>query len=57
MADGRTILDQASEAAEVARTAFATGDNVTGIAAITLAAQLVQLAKLRKTIEEGLPNG
>lgn len=41
----KTILDQAEEAAELAQTAFATGDRVTGIAAIILAAQLLQLAK------------
>ena len=40
------ILDQAQEAAELAREAFAMGDLVTGIAAITLAAQLVQLARI-----------
>ena len=42
----RTPLEQASEATEIARAAFEAGDLVTGIAAITLAAQLVQLAKI-----------
>jgi hypothetical protein len=40
------ILDQSDAAAEVAREAFAAGDVVTGIAAIQLAAQLVQIARL-----------
>ena len=39
-------LDRAQKAAELAREAFATGDLVTGIAAIMLAAQLVQLARI-----------
>ncbi len=42
----RTPLQQAKEATDLAREAFATGDKVTGIAAITLAAQLIQLAKI-----------
>lgn len=41
-----TLLDQAGDAAEVARQAFAAGDNATGIAAIVFAAQLVRLARL-----------
>jgi hypothetical protein len=40
------ILEQADEAAEVARLAFDAGDLATGIAAISLASQLVQLARL-----------
>jgi hypothetical protein len=40
------ILTQANEAAEVARDAFAAGDLVTSIAALQLAAQLVQLARI-----------
>lgn len=40
------LLEQSGEAAAVAREAFAAGDVVTGIAAIQLAAQLVQLARL-----------
>ena len=40
------LLEQSDAAAEVAREAFAAGDTVTGIAAIQLAAQLVQLASL-----------
>jgi hypothetical protein len=40
------LLEQSDIAAEVAREAFAAGDAVTGIAAIQLAAQLVQLARL-----------
>jgi hypothetical protein len=43
-------LSQAKEAAEIARQAFAAGDLVTGIAAITLAAQLVQLAKIFRSM-------
>jgi hypothetical protein len=39
-------ISQAREACNLAREAFAAGDQVTGIAAITLAAQLVQLARL-----------
>lgn len=42
------ILTQASEAAELARRAFTSGDLVTGIAAIQLAAQLVQLARIQE---------
>jgi len=40
------VLAQASEAAEVARQAFEAGDLVTGIAALQLAAQLLQLARI-----------
>ena len=39
------VLAKINAACEVARLAFAAGDNVTAIAAITLAAQLVHLAK------------
>jgi hypothetical protein len=42
-----TLLKQIDEAAQLAREAFATGDLVTGIAAITLAAQLLQLARIQ----------
>lgn len=42
----RTPLQQAQEATDLARQAFASGDIVYGIAAITLAAQLVQLARI-----------
>jgi hypothetical protein len=41
-----TLLDQAQKAADLAREAFAAGDKVTAIAALTLAAQLVQLARI-----------
>jgi hypothetical protein len=41
-----SLLDQAEEATGVAREAFASGDLVVGIAAIQLAAQLLQLARL-----------
>ncbi len=47
----RSPLDQASEATELAKLSFAAGDTVTGIAAITLAAQLVQLAKIQSRFE------
>ena len=40
------LLDQAGQATEVASAAFDAGDVATGIAAIQLAAQLVQLARL-----------
>ena len=40
------LLKQSHTATEVAREAFAAGDFVTGIAAIQLAAQLIQLARL-----------
>jgi hypothetical protein len=40
------LLEQSDAAADVAREAFAAGDVVTGIAAIQLAAQLLQLARL-----------
>jgi hypothetical protein len=39
-------LTKAEEACEIARAAFAAGDLVTGIAAITVAAQLVELARI-----------
>lgn len=42
----RPLLEQAQEATALAREAFATGNPVVGIAAVTLAAQLVQLARL-----------
>ncbi len=40
------LLEQADEAAELARLAFGSGDTATGIVAIQLAAQLVKLARL-----------
>ena len=40
------VLTQAEEACELAREAFAAGDLVVGIAAIQLAAQLLQLARI-----------
>ena len=43
-------LEQAKEASDLAEKAFAAGDIVTGIAAISLAAQLVQLAKLHSVM-------
>jgi hypothetical protein len=45
----RSVLDQAGEAADIARGAFAAGDLVLGIAAITTAAQLLQLARIWET--------
>ena len=42
----RTPLQQAQEATELAQEAFANGDNVYGIAALSLASQLIELAKL-----------
>ena len=42
----RTPLQQAKEASDLARDAFASGDLVTGAAALVLAGQLIQLAKL-----------
>lgn len=47
----RTPLQQATEATDLARAAFSAGDNVTGIAAITLAAQLLQLVRIWETID------
>jgi len=44
----RTVLEQAEEASELARKFFAAGDMVGGIAAIQLAAQLVQLARIQE---------
>lgn len=44
-------LKQAGQAADIARTAFANGDLVVGIAAICLASQLLQLARIWETIE------
>ena len=48
----KSVLDQAEEAAALAKDAFATGDLVTGIAALQLAAQLVQLARIRQGTRE-----
>lgn len=42
----KRLLEQSEAAANVANEAFAAGDVVTGIAAIKLAAQLVQIARL-----------
>lgn len=42
----RTILARAEEAAKTAQTAFAAGDLVHAVAAITLAAQLIEEAKI-----------
>lgn len=42
----RTIMEQIDEVSDIAREAFAVGNNVTGIAATKLAAQLVQIARL-----------
>lgn len=44
------VLQQAGETAELAARAFASGDLVAGIAAISLAAQLVQLARILERI-------
>jgi hypothetical protein len=41
-----TILEQVDEATSLARKSFAVGDLVGGIAAIQLAAQLLQLARI-----------
>lgn len=51
----RICLKQAGEAASIARDAFADGDQVQGIAAITLAAQFIQLARIWQTIECSQP--
>ncbi len=40
------LSDQAMEAAEVAKRAFEAGDTDTGVAAITLAAQLLHLQRM-----------
>lgn len=47
----RTPLQQAEEASELARTSFAAGDVIGGIAAIQLAAQLVQLARIQERMK------
>jgi len=47
-----SFADQAVSAAEVARDAFTAGDQVTGIAAIRLAAQLLQLARLQERVAQ-----
>ena len=44
--ENTALLDQADQATEIARAAFDAGDVVTGIAAIQLAAQIIQLARL-----------
>jgi len=43
-------LQRAREAIDLATRAFADDDNVTGIAAVSMAAQLLQLAKLHELI-------
>jgi hypothetical protein len=48
--DPGRLLEQSDKAAEVARMAFDAGDVVTGIAAITLAAQLVQFLPRPKAV-------
>ena len=47
------ILEQASEVAELARDAFASGDLVTGIASLVLAAELLQVARALEPIGNG----
>lgn len=47
----RTPLQQAEEATEISRSAFAAGDLVTGIAAAQLAAQLIQLARIQERMQ------
>jgi len=49
------LLEQADEAAELAKQAFAAGDAVTGIAALQLSAELVQLAKIRGAFSPSAP--
>lgn len=44
----RSVLQQASEVIELAHLAFDRGNLVGGLAAIKLAAQLVQLAKIQR---------
>ena len=46
------LLKYCDMAGEVAREAFAAGDLVTGIAAVQLAAQLIQLARLKESSAE-----
>jgi hypothetical protein len=46
MTEARALLKQAREASELAEQAFASGHFAIGIAAVVLAAQLVQLARL-----------
>lgn len=41
-----TLVTQIDEANELAKAAFAAGDRVTGAAALVLAAQLLQLARI-----------
>jgi hypothetical protein len=43
-----SLLEQAGEASELAREAFASGDRVVGLAALVLAAQLIQLERIRE---------
>ncbi len=45
---GKTPLEQAEEATELARKFFDAGDMVGGIAAIQVAAQMVQLARIQE---------
>ena len=45
-----TILEQVDEATSLARKSFAVGDLVGGIAAIQLAAQLLQLARISQKV-------
>jgi uncharacterized membrane protein YidH (DUF202 family) len=45
-----TILEQVDEATSLARKSFAVGDLVGGIAAVQLAAQLLQLARISQKV-------
>ena len=51
MADRLSLLDYAIEAAQLGREALATGDNVTGIAALHFAAQCLQLARIMERMK------
>lgn len=47
----KTPLQQAGEASDLAKKFFAAGDLVGGIAAIQVAAQMVQLAKIQERMK------
>jgi hypothetical protein len=51
----KRLLEQSEEAAKIANDAFAAGNLVVGIAALKLAAQLVQIARLLD--RDGTPDG
>lgn len=51
----RTLMEQCDEATDLAKRAFAVGDKVTGLAAIVLAGQILQLLRLSEVCANDQP--